>query len=698
VTGPDQPAPTPSEPRAALSRELSDLLIEFSIALNKYAMYPEGHPSLAPAVARVTDRLVPLVEQRGTLSLGVARHQLVIEGVATDPKNPVLSDLASRLHRHHLGAIAFRRGVTTDELTSSLALLAIEADRMDEPLGLGPRERLGQWSHVQLYPVTYERLELVRDRAGSAEESSDKAEARTRAAQLWLGLARAALAADQADDAAQADDAVAADPTAVARAIHDHPRGSAYDQVIVGYLLQIADELRTGTAGEAGELKRRMAQLITTLDDTTLQGLLEMGGDALQRRRFLLSAAEGMAADAVLDLVKAASQAEQQNVTHALLRVLEKLAHHAEHGVGRRRRDADASLREQIAELIRGWSLTDPNPGTYGEALRRMSRTASIFAVAPEQRFRPEPRRLVEIALEVDEPGELVRRAADEIIEHEGVAWITNRLSTGEAPAVERDLWGHLTAPDTVAKLARAVPLDVDRLDEVLARAGPEVAEPLLDVLAESDSSATRRILLDRLARLGPEVGERALRRLDDTRWFVVRNLLKLLADLPTAPSQFDPDRFAKHEDPRVRFEALRLLYQSEDRRERAVCASLGDPDPRVVELGLREARRQMPPAAVPLLARLARSEGAPDLQEMAVRALGAVPQPVALDLLLGITAVRKGLLRARLPPKSRVYLAALRALGEGFAHDPRARDALAAARRSRDPEIAEAARAGGVS
>ena len=35
--------------RAALSRELADLLIEFSIALHKHAMYPEGHPSLEPA-------------------------------------------------------------------------------------------------------------------------------------------------------------------------------------------------------------------------------------------------------------------------------------------------------------------------------------------------------------------------------------------------------------------------------------------------------------------------------------------------------------------------------------------------------------------------------------------------------------------------------------------------------------------------
>src|SRR2546422_9739134 len=83
--------------KAALSRELADFLIELSIALHKHAMYPEGHPSLAPAAAGVTRRAEHLFEERTTLALGVARQQLVIEGVATDAKNPLLSELAGRL-------------------------------------------------------------------------------------------------------------------------------------------------------------------------------------------------------------------------------------------------------------------------------------------------------------------------------------------------------------------------------------------------------------------------------------------------------------------------------------------------------------------------------------------------------------------------------------------------------------------------
>src|SRR5205809_7993745 len=133
------PPPTPPPPqKAALSRELGEFLIELSIALHKHAMYPEGHPSLAPAAAGVARRAEDLLRERPTLSLGVARNQLIIEGVATDPKHPVLAELAGRLHRHHLGAMTFRRGVDAPEVAAVLQALAVHGERRGQPPGLGP--------------------------------------------------------------------------------------------------------------------------------------------------------------------------------------------------------------------------------------------------------------------------------------------------------------------------------------------------------------------------------------------------------------------------------------------------------------------------------------------------------------------------------------------------------------------------------
>src|SRR5207247_9494898 len=102
--------PAPGGERATLSRDLADFLIELSIALHKHAMYPEGHPSLPPAAAGVTRRAALLLEDRATVSLGVARHQLLTDGVPPEPQHPVLRALAGRLQRRPLGAITSRRG------------------------------------------------------------------------------------------------------------------------------------------------------------------------------------------------------------------------------------------------------------------------------------------------------------------------------------------------------------------------------------------------------------------------------------------------------------------------------------------------------------------------------------------------------------------------------------------------------------
>src|SRR5688572_12698707 len=105
-----------SKEPGTLSRELSDFLVELSIAMHKTAIYPPRHPLLESAVVGVERKLAGLLRERPTLSIGVARRQLIIEGVATDPNHPLLRELAERFHRHHLGALRFSSGVTAAEV------------------------------------------------------------------------------------------------------------------------------------------------------------------------------------------------------------------------------------------------------------------------------------------------------------------------------------------------------------------------------------------------------------------------------------------------------------------------------------------------------------------------------------------------------------------------------------------------------
>ena len=230
----------------------------------------------------------------------------------------------------------------------------------------------------------------------------------SRAAQLWIGLARAALAAEATDE--KLDDAQSTDPVVVAKAIDEHKKDAAYDQVVVGYLLQIAEELKTKGGKEAAALQKRISRLVGTLQPQTLARLLEMGGDSRQRKKFVIDAAQGMAVDAVVELVQAAANTSGQNISHSLVRMLSKLAVHADEGSAMTRTNADGALRDQVQQLISGWQLDDPNPDGYRLALDKMSRAAPVFRQSDDA-LPCEPERLLQMGIEIQILGEPVWRS-----------------------------------------------------------------------------------------------------------------------------------------------------------------------------------------------------------------------------------------------------------------------------------------------
>src|SRR5947207_12316952 len=129
-----------------------------------------------------------------------------------------------------------------------------------------------------------------------------------------------------------------------------------------------------------------------------------MGGDFAQRRQFVSDAADGMAVDAVLDILKAAAESSQEAISHSLVRLLSKVAVHAEAGAAPVRPQADAALREQVQQLLAGWTLPDPNPGAYGAALQRMARAAPAGTPRSDHQV-TEPDRLVAMAREIGRMG-----------------------------------------------------------------------------------------------------------------------------------------------------------------------------------------------------------------------------------------------------------------------------------------------------
>src|SRR4029453_1037877 len=119
---------SPRSEGATLSRDLNEFLIELSIALHRQSMYPTGHPALIPAIESVIRRAERLLESPQQMAFGVARRQLILDGVTTDP---------------------------------------------DGPIGVKPQ--VASWPHVKIHPLTFDGLALVGDSPGAAGADAEQA-------------------------------------------------------------------------------------------------------------------------------------------------------------------------------------------------------------------------------------------------------------------------------------------------------------------------------------------------------------------------------------------------------------------------------------------------------------------------------------------------------------------------------------------
>lgn len=502
--------PAGGEGSTTLSRELADFLIELSIGLHKNAIYPAGHPLLEGATTGIAHRLEALLQGRATLSLGVAREQLIIEGVATDESNPVLRDLAQRLHRHHLGAVKFSAGVTADEITDALATIAVDVGRRARPLGLEPADALQRWEHIRLFPLTFEQLQLLDDE-GEVSGGADEMRAdRNRAAQLWIGLARAAIAAevDGPDDPTGAQDTTASteestDPVRVAKAIDEHKKDAAYDQVVVGYLLQIAEELKSKGGKDAAALQKRISRLVATLQPDTLSRLLRMGGDVKQRKKFVLDAAQGMAVDAVVELVQAAADTSGQNISHSMFRMLSKLAVHADEGAPLGRAAADGALRDSVHKLISNWTLDDPNPDGYRRALEKMSQATPIFQTGDDA-YPCEPERLLAMGIEIGVLGDPVRRAMHALRGADDLRPLLSMLDQAPEGWMRDALWREVATPDVLHQQLEREPVDFDVVGRLVSQMRLAAVPELLDTLELADERHAATYV-DMIVQLGSE-------------------------------------------------------------------------------------------------------------------------------------------------------------------------------------------------
>jgi hypothetical protein len=677
-------SPLPAPGHVALGREYWDFFIVLSAALQRAQMYPVGHPILERAIDQVTRRLDAVLAGREEAHFAVGPMQLFVGSAATDPDHLLLRELAGRFFRRNIGAIRLLRGITGAELTGLLQ--AVAADRTDAIQYLTP--------HVEVEPLRFDALAIER----SGEEPVGTAGEQV-ARSVWRGIALAMLGDEGNEHAERFDEEAAAEETG--RAFDALPPDAARDGEVIENLRGAAATARGPGARHAALLRRQITGLLRGLSPATIERLLLLAGGAAMGHGFLLDLVQLSSAPVALEVLRAATRAEHRTMSPALLQLLGKIASHADHGPPVSRPLADERFHDAVRELIEGWDrpVTDDEAELdYQETLDHLP-APLVPDLDPTEAYRSDPYRILTMSLDMAELGDAARRAVRTLVARGRVTPLVKILNELPGDDLLRPQFHPLVAtPDAVAALLRLHPVDIEALERLTPEVGVMAAPFLLDALAEADERGLRRRLLALLTRFGNAVAPLAIQRFPGAPWYVQRNLLRLLQELPEPPAESIVGGFAEHPEARVRIEGLRLLLRHPAARARGIVQALGDRDPSCVRVGVLASVENCPPAAAPLLMRmLIENLLEEDLRPLAIRALAPLDDPRILEFLLRTAGRKLPLFGYRVAPRSRDMLISLGGLARHWRWHPQAGRLIARAERHRDAEVRRAVEAPGI-
>jgi hypothetical protein len=650
--------------------QMTEFLVRLAVALHRHSMYPSGHPALATEAAKLLEHLTQVVAAGDALRIKVLPDALVVGDWITPPKHPRLEALAKWLHGHQLLSVTLRSECGEKELHDFLTTIGIEPQQADTALGAASAEQLERWPNILVEPVPYDAI---------SRGSEDGEDGRVDAADVNRFWARVPDAQTGAGDAI---DLLSADASQEASA-----GKPGVDQLIENHLPNIL-QAWDGSDENAASVRRGVSRLILSLDRDKLSELLE-----LARSSGELDDEDGrreVTAEAVEELIQAAQDVSNEQVPIWLVRLLTKIGMYAENATEAPSMPADNSFGDLVGQLAGGWEVGDHKPETYEKALGQLISATPALQTGESLLSEPRPERIIQISLEIDDISNSARRAALALLDQGEFSSIVDLLEGSPVRSeTASELWKVVATPERVRQLLSGKQPDFDALDRIIPRLGMDAAEPMLDVLMETESRPTRRELLPRLVSLGPEVGPLAVKRLDDGRWFVLRNMLNLLNQLDTQPAGFTPAPFLEHSEARVRHEAVKLALKVPTLRERAVLTALGEQDERTIGIGLTAAADECPAAAVPYVARhVLDHELSPGVRLRGVRALSGSRSEKALRALIRLTWLRKFPWRGRLAPPSPITVTALTVLAKDWPTDSRARRILRRAARSSNSSI----------
>lgn len=559
---------------------LSDAVIELNISRRSVGLYPREHPIARESIEKAFEFLRKLFDLRTSITIGIAKDTLVIDEYTLDRKNPVFKEFALSVHSKGIAAITFYSGLEREELFGLHEL--ITAKNIPTGKALAELAQKNGLKHIVLTPLDISKFGFMEDAL-----RQDGAETK-----IWEDYIYGLLEGRLADSDAEGVLLNVA-PEDIADLVNDQMSEDTpevtYDRVITTYLRKKEDsginrELFTRFISMVQNLSPKIKQQFlkrafsgTSLDAGEAERLFgELTQDDIEKVMTVFSEHSSLIPDSLRNLIDKLNKAKKGEGFFDLI-------------VNKKGLVDDVEIDERIMGLFSEDHFKTFVAAEYQAELERMlrgfeGRKSPVFEqVRKECKDEILDRAASEVMLELlesdttgrDDYLALLAKLAE---------LVRDFLETGrflEISDIYNTLYSHALAGkyreeaagmldfffysrESIAKMIDAFKLwgrlereGVVRLAGALKR---HLADSLFDALAEEKDPSIRKFLLSVLTGFRTDILPEAVRRLNDERWYVVRNMICLIRECGGVKYVNQVKPFAKHGDKRISVEAVKTL------------------------------------------------------------------------------------------------------------------------------------------
>jgi hypothetical protein len=137
---------------------LARALVELSATRKTLLMYPAGHTQIQQSIERAQKTWDEILMERPEMTVGTDTDGLIVGRNSTKLKDPVSREFSSILREHDVAVVHFRQGLTAEELTAFLRVIADDPDKTRAAGGIDEALVKKDVRHIRVQQIDYTKF------------------------------------------------------------------------------------------------------------------------------------------------------------------------------------------------------------------------------------------------------------------------------------------------------------------------------------------------------------------------------------------------------------------------------------------------------------------------------------------------------------------------------------------------------------